>query len=171
MNPIKVRIPYAERKPATGRAVSARLTARKTHQPRKNLRSAQRRTTRVLLALRQAECGTVLLPALPGGTSRTPSPTFRIPKVRIPYAERKPATGRAVSARLTARKTHQSRKNLRSAQRRTTRVLLALRQAECGTVWLQALPGYLVPKMRSPASPRPGTMYLCSFRRSSQAAM
>ena len=30
---------------------------------------------------------------------------------------------------------------------------------------------HFVPKMRSPASPRPGTMYLCSFRRSSQAAM
>ena len=28
-----------------------------------------------------------------------------------------------------------------------------------------------VPKMRSPASPRPGMIYLCSFRRSSQAAM
>ena len=31
------------------------------------------------------------------------------PKPRIPYAERILATGRAVSARLTARKTHQSR--------------------------------------------------------------
>ena len=39
------------------------------------------------------------------------------PTVRIPYAERKLATGRAVSARLTARKIHQSR------------------------VWLRALPG------------------------------
>ena len=39
------------------------------------------------------------------------------------------------------------------------------------TNWLSALPAYLVPKMRSPASPRPGMIYLCSFRRSSQAAM
>ena len=31
------------------------------------------------------------------------------PTVRIPYTEREPATGRAVSARLAARTTHQSR--------------------------------------------------------------
>ena len=51
------------------------------------------------------------------------------PTVRIPYAERKLATGRAVSARLMARKTHQAR------------------------AWLPALPGPAFPREKCKKAP------------------
>ena len=77
---------YAERKPAIGRTVSACLTARTVHQTR------------------------AWPPALPG--KNPPFPEKRgifHTNCSTQYAEREPATGRAVSARLTTRKTHQAR--------------------------------------------------------------
>ena len=95
----------------------ARLMARKNHQARicpgpspvRRAEASDRSGNFTRLSSSTTYQARVWPPALPGGTVNARSLHFDIKNVRIPYAERKLATGRAVSARLMARTTYQSR--------------------------------------------------------------
>ena len=130
---------YAGRKPAIGRAVSARLIARRIYQARIGTGTAGRA---VLLDFRQAK--PIRLEFAPG---------------QARYAERKLATGRAVSARLIARRIYQARIGTGTAGRA---VLLDFRQAK--TIRLEFAPGQSRYAEREPATSRVGPMVLFDHR-------
>ena len=91
-----VRIPYAERKPATGRAVLLDFCQATSTSHKKTFDPHNAGPHVFYSPCDRQNVGQFGSRPCLGGTSRTPSPTFRIPKARIPYAERRLATGRAV---------------------------------------------------------------------------